>query len=244
MFGNKERLRADALPDKPDARVEEEFVNLHRAIEALQVERLRRLADLDRRRIHERDGHLSTAAWLVATFGLAWGTAREQVRVARALEQMPETRRALDAGEISTAAAGVLVSARDADHDVFARCERDLVEAARIHRVSELRRVTAYWRQAVESEQRVHDRDTAFERRRLHASATMFGTVRVDGDLDPETGETLLTALRAIMDAESRTPDASDVRTPAQRRADALGETAASGSTARTGRPSLASGPT
>ncbi len=48
--------------------------------------------------------------------------------------------------------------------------------------------------------------------------------VRIDGDLDPETGESLLTALRAIVDAESRSPDPSDRRTPAQRRADALGE--------------------
>jgi hypothetical protein len=47
--------------------------------------------------------------------------------------------------------------------------------------------------------------------------------VRVDGDLDPETGESLLTALRAVVDAESRS-GAADDRTPAQRRADALGE--------------------
>ncbi len=48
--------------------------------------------------------------------------------------------------------------------------------------------------------------------------------VRVDGDLDPETGETLLTALRAVLDAESRSRTDDDVRSPAQRRADALGE--------------------
>jgi hypothetical protein len=227
MFGMEEageRLRAEALPGQPDAQVEEAFAQLHRGIEALEAERLRRLADLDRRRIYERDGHLSTALWLIATFGLAWGAARELVRVARALEHMPETRRALDAGEISTAAATVLVAARHADHDVFARCEPELVEAARIHRVNELQRVAAYWRQAVEAEQRVQDHDTAFGRRRLHASPTMFGSVRVDGDLDAETGATLLTAFRAIIDAESRTPDPSDARTPAQRRADALGE--------------------
>jgi hypothetical protein len=47
--------------------------------------------------------------------------------------------------------------------------------------------------------------------------------VRVDGDLDPETGETVLTALRAIMDAEARS-GAEDMRSPTQRRPDALGE--------------------
>jgi hypothetical protein len=48
--------------------------------------------------------------------------------------------------------------------------------------------------------------------------------VRVDGDLDPETGETLLTALSAVLDAESRSRGKDDERTLAQRRADALGE--------------------
>ena len=48
--------------------------------------------------------------------------------------------------------------------------------------------------------------------------------VRVDGDLDPEAGETLLTALRAVMDAGSRSGSGGDDRTPPQRRADALHE--------------------
>jgi hypothetical protein len=61
-------------------------------------------------------------------------------------------------------------------------------------------------------------------RRRLHASVLMGGMVRVDADLDPETGECLLTALAAVVDAESRSSGADDERTPAQRRADALGE--------------------
>jgi hypothetical protein len=61
------------------------------------------------------------------------------------------------------------------------------------------------------------------EQRRLHASVSLLGMVRMDGNLDPETGETLLTAPGAVMDAEARN-GAEDDRTPAQRRADALGE--------------------
>ena len=48
--------------------------------------------------------------------------------------------------------------------------------------------------------------------------------VRVDGDLDPETGESLLTALRAVLDTDARSGDRQDTRTSAQRQADALGE--------------------
>jgi hypothetical protein len=48
--------------------------------------------------------------------------------------------------------------------------------------------------------------------------------VRVDGDLDPESGESLLTALAAVLDTDARSRDRADTRSPAQRRADGLGE--------------------
>jgi hypothetical protein len=91
-----ESLRAEVLPELPDARIEEDFSELQRISELLEVERLRRLAELDRRRVFERDGHLSAASWLASRFKLAWGTARDQIRVARGLEEMPLTRRALE----------------------------------------------------------------------------------------------------------------------------------------------------
>jgi hypothetical protein len=219
-----ESLRSETLADLPDARAEEEFAELQRSVELLEVERLRRLADIERRASFRRDGHLSAASWLASTFKVAWGTAKDQVRTARALEEMPETTRALDEGELSTSAARVLVAARETDPSAFERSETELVEAARIHSVQDLNRVTAYWRQAVENEQALQGDEKVRARRRLHASVTFLGMVRVDGDLDPETGETLLTALSAVLDAEARSRREDDERTPAQRRADALGE--------------------
>jgi hypothetical protein len=218
-----ESLRAESLTELSDARIEEDFGELQRAVELLEAERLRRLAEIDRRRLYERDGHLSAAAWLATRFKVAWGAAREHVQIARALEQMPETRNALDAGDVSMSAARILVSAHDVDPSAFERCEAQLVEAARIHSMHDLQRVAAYWRQQVEHDRDLRGEDAAQARRRLHASVSFLGMVRVDGHLDPETGETLLTALRAVLDAESRSGRADD-RTPAQRRADALGE--------------------
>ena len=218
-----EMLRAEALVDLPDARIEEDFAELQRTAELLEIERLRRLAEIERRATFRRDGHLSAASWLAGTFKVAWGAAREQVRIARALEEMPETRRALDEGDLSMSAARVLVTAREANPSAFERSEPQLVEAARIHSMQDLQRVAAYWRQAVEREHALESDEKVRHRRRLHASVSFLGMVRVDGDLDPETGETLLTALRAVLDAESRSGQPDD-RTPAQRRADALGE--------------------
>jgi hypothetical protein len=54
-----EELRFASLPELPDPLVEEDFEELHRAVELLEIERLRRLAEIDRRRLFERDGHLS-----------------------------------------------------------------------------------------------------------------------------------------------------------------------------------------
>jgi len=87
----------------------------------------------------------------------------------------------------------VLAQARDTDPEAFTRSEAQLVEAARIHSMNDLGRVAAYWRQAVEREHALDGEDKLRERRRLHASVTFLGMVRVDADLDPETGETLLT---------------------------------------------------
>jgi hypothetical protein len=212
------------LPDLPDARIEEDLVELQRVVELIELERLRRIGELDRRGGFERDGHLSMAGWLVATLRLGWGAARDHVRVARALEAMPRTRETVASGEVSMSAARVLVSAREADPDAFGRAEALLVEAARVHPVADLHRVATFWRQQVERERAPEGEDEAWTRRALHAAVTWRGTVRVDGDLDPTTGESLLTALRAVQDIEARTRGRGDERTPAQRRADALGE--------------------
>jgi hypothetical protein len=128
----------------------------------------------------------------------------------------------------------VLATARDVDPSAFQLSEAQLVEAARIHSMHDLQRVAAYWRQAVEREHAAEGEEKTRERRKLHASVSLLGMVRVDGDLDPETGETLLTALGAVLDAESRARTADDVRTPAQRRADALGEICRMGRSWRT----------
>jgi hypothetical protein len=218
-----EELQSASLPELPDALIEEDFEELHRAVELLEAERLRRLAEIDRRRLYERDGHLSAASWLATRFKVAWGTAREQVRTAGSLEEMPVARDALARGDLSMSGLRVLVSAREVDHDAFRGSEEQLVEAARIHSTNDLQRVAAYWRQAVEREHAIQGEEKLREQRRLHASVSLLGMVRVDGTLDPETGETLLTALGAVMDADARNGSEDD-RTPAQRRADALGE--------------------
>lgn len=138
-----EPYRRDVLTELPDARLEEDFAELQRAAEQIQTEALRRLAEIERRRTFESDGYLSAASWLTARFDLGWGSARQAVHLARSLEQMPNTRRALEEGEISLEASKALATARETDPETFRRSERYLVDAARVHPVGDLRRIVA-----------------------------------------------------------------------------------------------------
>ena len=134
---------------------------------------------------------------------------------------MPLARDAIERGELTTQSLNLLASARRTDPEAFATSEAALVQAAQVHTADQLQRVVASWRQQV-LEQRL-ETDGLEDGRGLDASVTFGGMVRVDGNLDPETGESLITALRSVLDAEARDAD-DDRRTPAQRRADAFGE--------------------
>jgi hypothetical protein len=146
------------------------------------------------------------------------------VRLARALERMPLVAACLASGEIDPAAAGLLASARETCPEAFAELEATLVDAARSLGLADLRLVVERFRQAADMERAELAEQRRYERRGLYVSPTLDGMVRVDGDLDAETGQALISSLRAVMDAEVRASSGPDRRTPAQRRADALGE--------------------
>jgi hypothetical protein len=212
-------LREQSLAELPDALLEEDFASLQRLGEAIEAERLRPLAEIERRGLPARDGHLSAVSWLASIHGVARGEAAGQLRVARALAGRPRIRAALAAGDVSMSAARLLAQACSFDPEAFERSEGVLLEAATHHTVAELSRVLGFWRERVRAERLVAD--PLPDTRGLHASLTFGGMVRLDGDLSPECGEALLTALAAEMDAQARAGE-EDRRTPAQRRHDAL----------------------
>lgn len=137
---------------------------------------------------------------------------------------MPSVARAFAEGEVSESAVLVLASAREAAPDAFARSEEALVEAARTMAFGELRRATETWQTAVAPDRALEDEDRRHERRRLDICPTADGMTSVRAELDPEEGQVLITTIRAQMDAETRSASGPDLRTPTQRRADALGE--------------------
>ncbi|HSD48809.1 MAG TPA: DUF222 domain-containing protein [Actinomycetota bacterium] len=219
-----DELRAEDMRSLGDDELAEDLDEIERTVRVLEAERARRLAEFERRGAHVNDGFLSLSAWLVARHRLAPSTATRRIRVARAMRAMPQAARACAAGELSGAAIAILTSAREAHPGAFARCEEALLQAARTLPVPGLRSVVAYWQQAQDLDRAEREEDERFGRRRLHASPTLGGMVRVDGDLDPETGQMLLSALQGVIDADAKTRREPELRSAAQRRADALGQ--------------------
>ena len=218
--------RTEPMVDDPvwlsDREVLDGYAERRRRIARLEAEATRWLTEIDRRRAFEADGHLSATAWVTATVGDSPGTAASRVRVARRIESLPATSEAFRAGDIDLPRVQMLIAASRVDEDLFRRDERVLVDAARTLSVDHLKRALAYWRQAADLRAAQVDADHLYRRRRLSVSVTLGGMVRLDGDLDPESGETVLTALRSLTDPTNLDP--RDNRTPLQARADALVE--------------------
>jgi HAMP domain-containing protein len=134
-----------------DPELEAAFAQMERAAQRLEAQRGRLLAEIDRRKSFRRSGHLSTTAWLVDRFRASGAAAAQQVRVARALEEMPRVREALSAGEVSTSAARVLVDAREEHRQAFDQAEPLLVQAARSLPVRQLSSAVSRWSEQVDA---------------------------------------------------------------------------------------------
>ena len=192
------------------------------ATRQLEVVRARRLSELERREVWSRDGHLSLAAWLGSRHRVAPSTAAGHVRMARAFEAMPVAAEALATGDVSSSAVSLLAAARDAAPEQFARVEESLVDAARTLPVMKLRDTVARWREHADAELAAEDDEARQERRAVSTVVTLEGMVESTVKLSPSDGQVYLTAIRAAEDAEVRSLNGPDPRTPAQRRADAL----------------------
>lgn len=172
----------------------------------------------------QRRGFGSTTGWLIAITGDPHGVCRARVVMARGLRHMPRVRGAFSRGGLSEARVRSLVRAREVDPEAFGRDEEVLLSQAESLPAGEFETALAYWRRLADAEGHLADHERAYRNRGIHASVTWKGTVRVDGDLDPEGGATLIAALRSLTDPSQLDP--ADARSPAQRRADALVEIA------------------
>lgn len=215
-----DELAAADLTAVSDALLGEELVKLHATAARLSAQILRRVRAFDVRGGGDADGAVSTATWLRWKVKLVPREACSTVRLARALDVLPNTAAALADGAITVSHAGLLARAvEDVGTGHAGDIEAMLLPLACAHDPSRLRIATAHLREAVDPDGALADANAQYGRRRLSASTTFGGMVAFDGILDPEGGATVIAAIDALR-AAGRVPD--DPRTAAQARADAL----------------------
>src|SRR5215472_4955362 len=217
--GGPEQLSTASLRD--DLRW---FAAQQRALEAMSA---RWLAELDRReQTGPPDFEPHCTRWLCNELKFTSNAAYAQLRTARALDgELRLTAAALRRGEISAQHVTVIRRAMEqVDRTCLERSsvESELVLAARQMNPFELER---HWKQTRYQADQAAAEEAEEEQRQqswLSLRRTWWDTYRIEGELDAETGATLHTALRAIMGRKAK----DDERTPAQRRAAAIGELA------------------
>ena len=171
-------------------------------------------------------GFRSCAAWLSWRVGLDAGTARERVRVARALGTLPLLAAALARGELSYAKVRALTRVATPE------TEERLLAVGRAGAADHVERIVRGWRRV---DRNAEARETARRHtsRALHVYQDEAGMVTLRGRLAPEVGALLVQALTAARetlyqrargnDAAANTPDVSaETPTMAQQQADAL----------------------
>jgi hypothetical protein len=196
------------------------LVDNHRELVRCQARELRLIAEVDTRRSFEHEGYRSVTSFVAHRLGISGGRASGLVGAARSLREMPHVAVAFDRGDIDLVAVRRLADARRVNPTLFSEIEPTLVEAARDQEPRAFRRIVELWAQNAAPEAALDHEEALRERRRLSLSETLEGMWRLDGDLDPESGAVVKTALDALTDRTNLDP--TDPRTPTQARTDAL----------------------
>jgi hypothetical protein len=174
-------------------------------IDAATCRWLLMVAEFDRRGGHEAVGFHSCTGWLAWHCGLTARAAREQVRVARALSDLPRITAAFAAGRLSYSKARALTRVATPE------MEDELLELAQQASASQLESMVRGLRRGMETA----DPSLALERRYLSTTWEPDGMMRISGALPAEEGELVIKAIEAAREGlrrqdEGSRPDRAD----------------------------------
>ena len=202
-----QNLNTDPIPVE---QLEARICELAGHLTAATCRFLELVADFDARQGWSSWEMPSCAAWLSWKCQIAPGTAREHVRVARALPELPLIRAEFAAARLSYAKVRALTRIADADN------EADLAQMALPMTAGQLERFARAHRRVTDA-----DGARARTRRQLRWGWVDDHEFSFRGQLPPEQAAVVLQALRAAMgDLEHPHDDHGDV--PAETRAEAL----------------------
>jgi Domain of unknown function (DUF222) len=176
------------------------------------------IAAYDTAGLWELDGATSMTGWLADRGGMARARAAASAARARKLARLKVTPQAWRHGVLSSGQVEAIAANLDsATLELFAAHEAAVVPALVDLSPPDVTTAMVAWREAATPQADPRPEPPQV----LHLSRTLADRWRVDGTLGPETGELLATALRL---AQTRDDEGQPARSPATRRADALGD--------------------
>ncbi len=214
--GEAEPLTRELMTEEEVEALGERIAELSALISATEYQLLVLIREFDEG-YGWRGGFASCAHWLNWRTGLAIGAAREKVRVARALAELPRISAAMRDGELSFSKVRALTRVATPE------TEERLLDFARAGTAAHVERLVRAWRAA----ERSQDMEAEAQRhadRHLHLTTDADGMVVVRGRLDPEVGAALMRAVEAA--EEELFEKEGGEEGVAQRRADAIGSVA------------------
>ena len=182
------------------ARLGDRIAEMSARIQAATYELLVLIREFD-----ERDGWhgcLSCAEWLSWRAGLSLGAAREHVRVARALGELPKLSDAMRRGKVSYSKVRAVTRVATPEN------EQSLLDVALAGTAAHVERIARAWRRIDRNVEQAEERRQQASRG-LRTWVDEDGMVVVRGRLTPEVGAVLRRALEAACDQARRAP-ASD----------------------------------
>ncbi len=199
--GPRQRGFDESSPDEPGLEkpslqevsvdeLEEELATLAAHLYAGTCRWLELVGEIDRRGSWSELGRGSCAEWLAWRCGLTPRAAREHVRVARRLPELPLVHAAFARGELSYAKVRALTRVATPAN------EADLLELSRAFTAAQLERTVRAYRR-VTAEEACEQQETAY----LNVFWNADGSLELHGRLAPEDGALVLRALDAMRDS-------------------------------------------
>ena len=161
-------------------------------------------------------GFVSTASALRSKTRCTPGAAHRAVRLARKLDQLPETAAAFAAGAITREHAAVIAAPYTPERaEMLDGIEKELVDFARIGTPIELRDVVKRYTDAFDGDDGAGEDAKQQKLNKMTVSPTLGGRGILNGSFDPEVTDLIQTALDAEMESLRNSGETRD--TPALR---------------------------
>lgn len=224
-------LLVDDLSTLSDDQLRDAVVTFSAHMNAAEFRLIRLVDELDQRHDSGIIVGASIPQWLGFHCGLDGNAAREKLRVARALRELPVIRACFAHGEVSYSKVRAITRVANADN------EKLLVSYAQGATAAQMERVVRGYRRV----ERIEDPETVLRQRRRRGLDWWFdddGMLVIRGRLAPEDGALFIKAIEALctrMKADERAAESGDLKTrvqgeldeeavspPCARRADAL----------------------